>query len=71
MKISGFTFLRNARTLGYPFLESIESVLPLCDEFVIALGESTDDTCETIRALNDPKIRIIPTVWNEGMLTMG
>jgi glycosyltransferase involved in cell wall biosynthesis len=71
MKISGFTFLRNARTLGYPFLESIESVLPLCDEFVIALGESADDTGETIRALNDPKIRIIPTVWNEGMLTMG
>jgi glycosyltransferase involved in cell wall biosynthesis len=71
MKISGFTFLRNARTLGYPFLESIASALPLCDEYVIALGESTDDTGEIIRALNNPKIRIIPTIWNEGMLTLG
>lgn len=71
MKVSGFTFLRNARTLGYPFLESITSALPLCDEYVIALGESTDDTAEMIRALNDPKIRIIPTIWNEGMLTRG
>ena len=71
MKVSGFTFLRNARTLGYPFLESIASALPLCDEYVIALGRSTDDTGERIRALNNPKIRIIPTIWNEGMLTLG
>jgi glycosyltransferase involved in cell wall biosynthesis len=71
VKISGFTFLRNARTLGYPFLESITSVLPLCDEYIIVLGESTDNTSEMIQTLNSPKIRIIPTIWNEGMLTLG
>ena len=65
MKISGFTFLRNGRKLGYPFEASIRSVLPLVDEFVIALGPCEDDTEEVLRAINDPKIRIIPTQWNE------
>ena len=65
MKISGFTFLRNAAMLGFPFEESIRSALPLVDEFVIALGPCEDDTEARLRAINDPKIRIIPTTWNE------
>jgi len=40
MKVSGFTFIKNAEMLGYPFIESIQSVLPIVDEFVIAVGES-------------------------------
>ena len=65
MKVSGFTFLRNGQKLGYPFVESIRSVLPIVDEFVIALGPCDDDTEKMIRAIGDPKIRIIPTQWNE------
>jgi glycosyltransferase involved in cell wall biosynthesis len=65
MKVSGFTFLRNGVKLGYPFVESIRSILPLVDEFVIALGPSDDGTEERVRAIGDPKIRIIPTTWNE------
>jgi glycosyltransferase involved in cell wall biosynthesis len=65
MKVSGFNFLRNAHKLGYPFVESIRSILPIVDEFVVALGPSDDSTEEMIRAIGDPKIRIIPTVWNE------
>ena len=65
MKISGFTFLRNGQKLGYPFEASIRSVLPIVDEFVIALGPCDDDTEQMLRAINDPKIRIIPTQWNE------
>jgi hypothetical protein len=65
MKISGFTFLRNARKFGYPFEASIRSLLPLVDEFVVALGPCEDDTESSIRAINDPKIRIVPTQWNE------
>jgi hypothetical protein len=65
MKVSGFNFLRNAHRLGYPFVESIRSILPIVDEFVVALGPSDDRTEEMIRAIGDPKIRIIPTVWNE------
>ena len=65
MKVSGFTFLRNGQKLGYPFEASIRSILPLVDEFIIALGPCDDDTEPMLRALADPKIRIIPTQWNE------
>jgi hypothetical protein len=65
MKVSGFTFLRNGQKLGYPFVESIRSILPIVDEFVIALGPCDDDTEKMVRAIGDPKIRIIPTQWNE------
>ncbi|MGA2244868.1 MAG: glycosyltransferase [Verrucomicrobiota bacterium] len=65
MKVSGFTFLRNGQKLGYPFVASIRSLLPLVDEFVIALGPCDDDTGEMIKAMGDAKIRIIPTQWNE------
>ncbi|WP_177419276.1 glycosyltransferase family 2 protein [endosymbiont of Lamellibrachia barhami] len=71
MKISGFTFLRNGNLLGYPFEESIRSVLPICDEFVIALGESSDGTRERIEAIGSDKIRIIDTRWNEAMQDRG
>ena len=67
MRISGFTFLRNAHMLGYPFVESIRSILPLVDEFVIALGASQDDTEPMVRAIADPKIRILNTTWNENI----
>ena len=65
MKVSGFTFLRNGQRLGYPFVASIRSILPLVDEFVIALGPCSDDTEKMVREINDPKIRIIHTQWNE------
>jgi hypothetical protein len=70
-KVSGFTFIRNGMQLGYPFIASIQSILPIVDEFVIALGESEDDTLSQIQALNEPKIRIIQTVWNENMRDKG
>ncbi len=65
MKVSGFTFLRNGQRLGYPFVPSIRSILPLVDEFVIALGPCDDATESMLREIQDPKIRIIPTQWNE------
>ena len=37
-KISGITFIKNGLTLGYPIKESIESILPICDEVVINIG---------------------------------
>jgi glycosyltransferase involved in cell wall biosynthesis len=65
MKVSGFSFVRNAVKFDYPFLESISSILPLCDEFVVAVGTSDDDTLERLRSFGSPKIRIIETVWDE------
>jgi glycosyltransferase involved in cell wall biosynthesis len=64
MKISGFSYVRNGFSYGVPFLESIQSILPICDEFVIAVGDSTDGTREAILALNSDKIKIIDTIWD-------
>jgi hypothetical protein len=71
MKVSVFTFIRNGTVLGYPFIESICSALPLCDEFVIAVGDSEDDTLARIQAINSDKIVIIQTRWNEKMQDRG
>ncbi len=75
MKVSVFTFLRNGAKLGYPFIESIQSALPLADEYVIALGPSDGDeqsqTRERLLELNEPKLRIVDSVWNERMRVAG
>lgn len=36
MKVSGFTFVRNAVKYDYPIVESIQSILPLVDEEIAA-----------------------------------
>lgn len=64
-KISGFTFIRNGVMLGYPFVESIKSLLPLVDELVIAAGNSNDATLEKLSKINSEKIRIVNTVWDD------
>ena len=66
MKISGFTFTRNVSKLYYPIKESILSILPICDEFVIALGKGDEDdnTRELVESINSPKIKIIETEWD-------
>lgn len=71
VSVSGFTFIRNGVELGFPFEASIRSLLPLVDEFVIAVGASADATLERVRAIADPKIRIIETRWNERMADRG
>lgn len=67
MRISGFSFARNAQKLFYPVAESIRSILPICDEFVIAIGrgDSDDATRELVEKIDDPKIRIIDTDWDD------
>jgi glycosyltransferase involved in cell wall biosynthesis len=73
MKVSGFTFVRNGGILGYPYIESIKSLLMLCDEVVVAVGNSDDDTYAQIAklALTNPKLIIIQTKWNELMQDRG
>ena len=65
MKVSGFTIVRNAVKYDYPVVEAITSVLPLCDEFVVAIGNCEDATEELVRAINSDKIKIIHTVWDD------
>ena len=70
-KISGFTFIKNGITLGYPILESILSIAPLCDEVIINIGFddqalSMDDGTYAYlsTALKDPKYKIIKSWWD-------
>jgi hypothetical protein len=65
MKIAGFTIVRNAVKYDYPIVEAITSVLPLCDEFIVSVGNGEDNTLDLIQAINSPKIRIIHTVWDD------
>ena len=65
MKVSGFTFIRNAVKFDYPVVESIKSILPLCDDMVVAVGNSEDDTEELIKTIDKQKVKIINTVWDD------
>lgn len=67
MKISGFTIARNAIKFNYPIRESIQSILPICDEFIINIGDSEDRTLELIRSIHSPKIKIIQNKWDMSM----
>jgi hypothetical protein len=66
MKISGFTMGKNVSKLYYPSCESIESILPIVDEFIVALGDNDEDdqTEERIAQIKSDKIKIIHTVWD-------
>ena len=59
MKISGFTFVRNAIINDYPVVESISSLLPVVDEMIVLVGNSEDDTEALIRSISSDKIRIL------------
>jgi hypothetical protein len=65
MKVCGFSFIRNAVLYDYPIVEAIQSVLPLCDLFVLAVGNCDDDTQGLLEALPSEKIQIIHTVWDD------
>lgn len=65
MKVAGFTFIRNAIQNDYSIVEAITSILPICDEFIVAHGNSSDETLNLIAQIGSPKIKIIQTVWDE------
>jgi len=65
MKVTGFTFIRNAIIYDYPVVEAIRSILPICDDFVVAAGNSDDATLELITQIDPVKIRIVETIWDD------
>jgi len=67
MKVCGFTIVRNAIKYSYPVIESIKSILPLCDQMVVAVGKSDDETLNLIKSINDEKIVIVETVWDDSL----
>ncbi len=66
MKVSGFTIVRNAVKFQYPVVQSIQSILPICDEFIVNVGDCEDGTLELVQSIRSPKIKIIQHVWDMG-----
>lgn len=64
MLISGFTIIRNAVLNDYPILEAIRSILPLVDEMIVLVGDSSDETLLLIESIGDPKIKIEHSIWD-------
>jgi glycosyltransferase involved in cell wall biosynthesis len=67
MKVSGFTFIRNAVRYDFPVIEAITSTLPIVDEFIVNVGKSDDGTLELIRSIPSDKVRIVESVWDESL----
>ncbi len=62
--LSGFTLVRNAIKLDFPIVSAIRSVLEVCDEVVVNVGSSEDDTRDLVTSINDPRVRILDRVWD-------
>jgi glycosyltransferase involved in cell wall biosynthesis len=67
MKVCGFTIVKNAVRFDYPVTEAIESILPLCDRVIVAVGDSDDGTRELIDSIGNRKIEILDTVWDPAL----
>lgn len=65
MKVCGFTIIRNAIKYDYPVVEAIQSVLPLCDKFIVLIGNSEDETEALIKGIISDKIEIHYSVWDD------
>lgn len=63
--ISAFINIKDGVKGKYPFVESILSALPLCDQFIVSDGYSTDGTWEVLKKLADshPKIELVKVEW--------
>lgn len=67
MKISGFTFVKNAVKFDFPLKESITSILPIVDDFIVLCGDSEDDTVNLVRSINSEKIKVHHSVWDPAL----
>ena len=63
--------MKNGVKFDYPIEEAITSILPLCDHFVVAVGDCNDGTRELIQSIGSDKIEIIDTVWDPALKERG
>lgn len=71
MKVTGFSFIKNAIIFDYPIVEAISSILPVCDNFIVAVGKSSDKTLNLIESIDKTKIKIVETEWDEDLRNGG
>ena len=62
MKVSGFTFVRNVVKYDYPVVESIRSIFPVVDEFIVNVGRCDDGMLQLIGSIGGTKVRIMEPV---------
>jgi hypothetical protein len=67
MKIAGFTIIKNAVVNDFPIVEAIKSILPVVDEMIVLIGDSSDATISLIESIGDPKIKIHHSVWDKNL----
>ena len=67
MKVCGFSFIRNAKKFDYPIKEALQSILPICDKIIVAVGNSEDNTRELVTSIAPNKIEVIDTVWDDSL----
>ena len=67
MRISGFSFARNAVKLDYPLEEALRSILPVVDELVVVVapGDPDDDTWGLVESLDDPRLVLVEGAWDD------
>ena len=78
MLLSGFTFIKNGLKLGYPILESIQSIAEICDEVIINVGFE-DQQCShddgtyayLTEHLTDPKFKFLKSWWDPELTQSG
>jgi len=71
LKVSGFTFVKDAIKFSFPVVESIRSILPICDEFIVNTGKSDDATLDVVSSINDAKVRVIESEWDPNFKQRG
>lgn len=62
MKISGYTTLRNAHSMNYPFEQCLRSLASFCDQIVVVDSSDQDDgTSESLERLQEdiPQLEVI------------
>lgn len=67
MKVCGFTIVKNAEKYNYQLYESISSVLPLVDNFIVAIGDCDDNTEKIVQSIKSNKIKIVHTTWSQNI----
>jgi hypothetical protein len=57
--LSGYTTVRNANDMGYPWKACIESMLGFCNEVIVVDGGSSDNTWEELEEYSHREPRLI------------